>query len=125
MRQLTIMETVSFIIARAMYCEKRQSDRKALFASGDLKQGHAATAKIETINLARDGMAISAHQKIVAGEPCEVKFDMTVDGATHRLSLRATAMFCVYAGQGAYKAGLKFIDMRSADDSLISRFLAR
>ena len=107
-----------------MYFEKRHSDRKAFVASGDLKQGRAAAAKIETINVARDGMAISAHQKIVEGEPCEVKFEMTVDGATHRLSLRATAMFCVYAGQGAYKAGLKFIDIGSDVDNLISRFLA-
>jgi hypothetical protein len=93
-----------------MYAEKRNSDRKALIATGNLKQGAKAAADIETINVARDGMAISAHQKIIEGEPCEVKFEMTVDGATHRLSLRATAMFCVYAGQGAYKAGLKFID---------------
>ena len=107
-----------------MYFEKRQSDRKALVASGDLKQGRSAVARIETINVARDGMAISAHHKIVEGEPCEVKFEMTVDGATHRLSLRATAMFCVYAGQGAYKAGLKFIDIGTDADTLISRFLA-
>ena len=107
-----------------MYSEKRNSSRKALVASGNLKQGAKAPASIETINVARDGMAICAHQKIVEGAPCVVRFDMTVDGATHRLSLRATAMFCVYAGQGAYKAGLKFIDVGSDDDSLISRFLA-
>ena len=107
-----------------MYSEKRHSNRKALIAAGNLKQGGKAAASIETINVARDGMAICAHQKIVEGEPCLVKFDMTIDGATHRLSLRATAMFCVYAGQGAYKAGLKFIDIGSDADSLISRFLS-
>lgn len=107
-----------------MYAEKRNSDRKALVAAGNLKQGAKAAATIETINVARDGMAICAHQKIVEGEPCVVKFAITVDGATHRLSLSATAMFCVYAGQGAYKAGLKFIDVGSDADSLISRFLA-
>lgn len=107
-----------------MHSEKRNSQRKVLIASGNLKQGTNAPASIETINVARDGMAIRAHQQILEGQPCLIKFDMIIDGATYRLALRATAMFCVYAGQGAYKAGLKFIDVGADTDSLISRFLA-
>ena len=107
-----------------MYSEKRNSDRKTLVASGNLKQGAKVTASIETINVARDGMAISVHRQITEGQPCVVKFNITIDGATHRMSLRATTMFCVYAGQGAYKAGLKFIDIGSDADLLISRFLS-
>jgi hypothetical protein len=104
--------------------DKRQSLRKALTSSGKLTRDGKRPAQIETINVAQEGIAISAHEKIVEGALYKIGFTLPLDGASHDLVVRANAVFCVYAGQSIYKAGLKFVEVDADAAELISKFLS-
>jgi hypothetical protein len=110
-------------LLKDMDLEKRRSLRKALVSSGRLRSEAAAPLSITTINLAADGIAISASGKVFAGTQYTIDFEIVISGKPCPVTAVTEAMFCVYAGDGVFKAGLKFMELDPHTASLISQFL--
>ena len=104
--------------------EQRHSLRKALKATGHLMLDRAPALEMRTINVARDGMAISSREPVVEGAHYRVHFDLVVDGTVRRVAAGARVIFCVYAGQSEFKAGLRFIDLDPPSTAAIAGFLS-
>jgi hypothetical protein len=106
-----------------MDSDQRHSTRKSLKASGTLITGRAPALEMRTINVARDGMAISSREPVIEGAQYRVHFDLPVDGAPVGVDAGARVIFCVYAGQSEFKAGLRFIDLDPPSTAAIAGFL--
>lgn len=107
-----------------MNSEQRTSERKALKATGHLTLDRSPPLEMRTINLARDGMAISAPERVIEGAHCLVDFDLILNGQAHQISVGARVIFCVYAGQSQFKAGLRFVDLDSPSSAAITNYLS-
>lgn len=107
-----------------MDSDQRHSNRKALKASGKLVPDRAEPVDMRTINVARDGMAITAREPVVEGAHYRVLFDIPVDGEPYKVAAGARVIFCVYAGQSEFKAGLRFIDLDPPSTAAIAGFLS-
>ena len=107
-----------------MDSDQRHSDRKALKAAGMLLLEPAPALEMRTINVARDGMAISSRQPVVEGAHYRVQFDIPLDGAAFKVAAGARVIFCVYAGQSEFKSGLRFIDLDPPSTAAIAGFLS-
>ena len=103
--------------------EQRHSLRKALKATGRLMLDRSPPLEMRTINVARDGMAISSREPVVEGAHYRVHFDLMVDGTIRQVAAGARVIFCVYAGQSEFKAGLRFIDLDPPSTAAIAGFL--
>ena len=106
-----------------MGSEQRHSTRKALKATGQLLLGRSPPLEMRTINVARDGMAIASREPVVEGAHYQVQFDLMVDGTAYQVAAGAKVVFCVYAGQSEFKAGLRFIDLDPPSTAAIAGFL--
>jgi hypothetical protein len=104
--------------------EQRTSGRKALKSTGHLTLDRSPPLAMRTINLARDGMAISAPERVIEGAHCLVDFDLVLDGEPHQISVGARVIFCVYAGQSQFKAGLRFVDLDLSSSAAITSYLS-
>jgi len=107
-----------------MDTEQRHSTRKALKSDGRLLLGCSPPQPMRTINVARDGMAITSSEPVVEGAHYRVCFNVVVDGAAFRIDAGAKVIFCVYAGQSEFKAGLRFIDLDPPCTAAIAGFLS-
>lgn len=106
-----------------MNSEQRHSLRKALKSTGRLVLDCAPPLEMRTINVARDGMAISSREPVIEGAHYRVDFDIMVDGTACHVMAGARVIFCVYAGQSEFKAGLRFIDLDPLSTAAIAGFL--
>lgn len=79
--------------------------------------------EVRTINVARDGMAITSREPITEGVHCQVQFDIPVDGTARQVAAGARVIFCVYAGQSEFKAGLRFVELDQNATAAIVGFL--
>ena len=104
--------------------EQRHSTRKTLKSDGRLLLGCSPPLEMRTINVARDGMAITSREPVVEGAHYRVSFKVTVDGTQHHIDAGAKVIFCVYAGQSEFKAGLRFIDLDPPCSAAIAGFLS-
>ncbi|MBC7513709.1 MAG: PilZ domain-containing protein [Herminiimonas sp.] len=106
-----------------MDSEQRHSTRKALKANGRLLLDASPPLEMRTINVASDGMAIAAREPVVEGAHYRVHFDVTVDGTAYQVAAGAKVVFCVYAGQSEFKAGLRFVELDQRSTAAIAGFL--
>lgn len=106
-----------------MSSEQRHSTRKALRAIGQLRPDRSAPMEMQTINVARDGMAISASKPVVEGEHYRVNFDIPLNGRAFQVEAGARVIFCVYAGHSEFKAGLRFIDLDPPSTAAIAGYI--
>ena len=106
-----------------MDSEQRHSTRKALKAHGKLLLDSSPPLEMRTINVASDGMAIASREPVVEGAHYRVHFDVTVDGTAHQVAAGAKVIFCVYAGQSEFKAGLRFVELDQRSTAAIADFL--
>lgn len=106
-----------------MTSEQRHSTRKALKANGRLLLDALPPLEVRTINVASDGMAIASREPVVEGAHYRVHFDVTVDGTAYQVAAGAKVVFCVYAGQSEFKAGLRFIDLDPRSTAAIAGYL--
>ncbi len=107
-----------------MESDQRHSSRKSLKSVGKLVLDRLPPLEMRTINVARDGMAISSREPIVEGAHYRVLFDVPVDGTAYQVAAGARVIFCVYAGQSEFKAGLRFIDLDPPSSAAIAGFLS-
>ena len=106
-----------------MNSEQRHSTRKALKANGRLLLDASPPLEMRTINVASDGMAIASREPVVEGAHYRVQFDVTVDGTAYQIAAGAKVVFCVYAGQSEFKAGLRFVELDQRSTAAIDVFL--
>lgn len=106
-----------------MDSEQRHSTRKALRAKGKLMLDSLPPLEMRTINVASDGMAIASREPVVEGAHYRVHFDVTVGGTAHQVAAGAKVIFCVYAGQSEFKAGLRFVELDQRSTAAIADFL--
>ena len=107
-----------------MDSDQRHSHRKALKAAGKLVLAPAPALEMRTINVARDGMAITSREPVVEGAHYRVLFDIPLDGTAFKVAAGARVIFCVYAGQSEFKSGLRFIDLDPPATAAIAGFLS-
>lgn len=107
-----------------MDSDQRHSTRKSLKATGRLVPDRSPPLEMRTINVARDGMAIASREPVVEGAHYQVHFDITVDGTRRQVAAGARVIFCVYAGQSEFKAGLRFIDLDQNATAAIAGYLS-
>ncbi len=106
-----------------MDSDQRHSTRKSLKATGRLLPERAPPLEMRTINVARDGMAIASKEPVIEGAHCQVQFAIPVDGTARQVDAGARVVFCVYAGQSEFKAGLRFIDLDPNATAVIAGYL--
>lgn len=106
-----------------MDAEQRNSNRKALKTTGQLRLDMLPPVMMHTINVARDGMAITSEEPVVEGAHYRVHFDIPVNGVTCPVAAAAQVVFCVYAGHSEFKSGLHFTDLDSPSAAAIVCFL--
>jgi hypothetical protein len=107
----------------SMSTEQRNSVRKALKATGQLVLDRAPPLEMQTINVARDGMAITSQEPVLEGAHYQVLFDVTVGGVAYAVTAGAKVVFCVYAGQSEFKSGLRFIELDANSTAAIAGYL--
>ena len=110
-------------LADMMDSDQRHSTRKSLKATGRLVPDRSPPLEMRTINVARDGMAITSREPITEGAHCHVQFDIPVDGTARQVAAGARVVFCVYAGQSEFKAGLRFVELDQNATAAIVGFL--
>ena len=106
-----------------MDTEQRNSNRKALKATGQLVLDQFPPVSMRTINVARDGMAIASTEPVVEGAQYRVNFEITVDGVSRTVAAGAKVVFCVYAGHSEFKSGLRFVELDPPSTAAIAGFL--
>lgn len=106
-----------------MDSEQRHSSRKALKAVGKLVPDRSPPMEMRTINVARDGMAIASREPVEEGALYRVHFDVPIDGTAYKVAAGARVIFCVYAGQSEFKAGLRFVDLDPPSTAVIAGYL--
>lgn len=108
---------------RRMNSDQRHSTRKALKANGRLMLDASPPLEMRTINVASDGMAIASREPVVEGAHYQVLFEVPVDGTACPVAAGAKVVFCVYAGQSEFKAGLRFVELDSRSTAAIADYL--
>ncbi len=105
--------------------EQRLFPRKIIRTHGSFSAQGIAPVRIQTLDLALDGMSVGVPIQLTAGQRCWVNFEIFLNGRKHNVAVAAKVIHSICGGSEGFKAGLQFIDIDEESATAIAEFLKR
>jgi hypothetical protein len=105
-----------------VFNEQRATPRKVLKTRALVTFEGAAARAARTVDVGANGICLSATQPMPHDAPCDLHFELNLDGKVSVVKTRSRVTYCIFSN-GEYKIGFQFVSLDLSAMTLLAKFM--